>query len=1014
MFTHSEWKNDPRTFQVGRLPHHAGFISCDTFEDALNRFNRLNNRYLLLNGTWKFKYCGDLSEIPKQFYRENYPDQDWDEIEVPSNWQVKGYGRPQYVAFQYPWEGHEDIMPPNAPESCNSAGCYIRDFVIPENWRGKRICLSFQGVESAFYVYVNGKPVGYSENSFAPAEFDITDSVRAGSNRIAVEVYRWCDASWLEDQDFWRLSGIFRDVFVRCTGWTHLSDFSAQASLDDLYQDGVLDLSASVENGSGDLSVKAALYDASNQKIFSESLLFDPSKKSARRSLRITRPEKWSAENPYLYRLVLTLEKERGETEYVGTRVGFRRIEIKDNTLLLNGRRLLIKGVNRHEFGAETGRAIRPGDMLKDIALMKRSNVNAVRTSHYPNHPLWYDLCDEYGIYVLDENNLETHGTWSYGQMSNGEALPCGVKEWAPACMDRLSALFERDKNHPSVIGWSLGNESFGGEIFEKMYAWLHAKDMQRFVHYEGTFNYFQKEMCSDVEGRMYPRPWEIEKYMEQAPEKPLILTEYCHAMGNSCGGLHEYTELFDRYPAAQGGFIWDWIDQAVLKKQDGVGFLAYGGDFGDWPNDGEVCCDGLLFADRRVSPKLAEVKACYQSVGFEKIDAVHGRIRITNRFLFMNLSAFLLYWDVEKGGRILASGERGLCLNAGKSMDLDLGLHGEEINGEWLLNLSVVLKEKTKWAPAGYAVARGQFVVQGLAETHSPSPAALPPLEIRETYGTLTIKGEHFSAGFRKRSGELYSLICDGKQYLKSPVIPNFWRAATSNDKGNRQNVRCATWREAGKYASGGVVESCRIDRSTVRVKTEYRIPTTRQSRASILYTVKGDGSIRIDYSFQPGEDLPEIPAVGLMFTMPEGFERLQWYGLGPDENYIDRMTGAYMGLYDQTIDEQFIPYMVPQECGNKIKVRSARIYGKDRCLAIQGDPRFELNVQRWSPDEIETAGHPYELPSSGKTVVIVNRKQMGVGGDDSWGAMTHDEFLIKADKAYHLSFSLCPGRDK
>lgn len=1006
-----EWQNNPQIFQVNRLKHHADFMHYDHFEEALACCRYGSHRYHLLNGTWTFMLSKSPAQRPEDFYRMEYDSSGWGEIEVPSNWQVKGYDYPQYVNVQYPWEGNEDVMPPFAPKEYNPVGCYIREFQLPQEWAGGRTCLSFQGVESAFYVYINGAFAGYSESSFTPAEFDITELVNPGINKIAVEVYRWCDGSWLEDQDFWRLSGIFRDVFLYSTPRTYISDFWAKAEIDDEYRHGLLKVTAKLAGEYAGCKVEAALFDEHKRPILPVPLTGEVDLDgSASVEVMIESVKFWSAEKPALYTLVLRLFNGSSTIEYTSCRVGFRRVEIKDGLIRINGQRVVFKGVNRHEFGAAFGRAITKDEMVRDIILMKQNNINAVRTSHYPNHPEWYSLCDEYGLYVIDENNLETHGTWNGGQAEEGLTVPASLPEWEDAVMDRLEAMFQRDKNHPCVVSWSLGNESFGGDVFLKMYNYLKTIDPTRFVHYEGVFHYRKSDGASDVESCMYARPWDVEAYAANNPTKPLILCEYSHAMGNSCGDLIAYCRLFDKYDKAQGGFIWDWIDQAIFTQtEDGKKYLGCGGDFGDWPNDDVFCGNGLLFADRTASPKLYEVKKCYQNVDFEKIDIHRGTFAVTNKFLFTNLDEFDVCWTVMKEGIEICAGRLLVHAAPGERAIVSLGLDETACIGEWFLNIQLVLREDMDWAAAGHVVACEQFVVNEHALSHTV-PDSYEPIELLVTFGTVSIKGCNFEVRFRRRFGDLYYYEYKGKQMLLSPVRPNFWRASTNNDLGNRQNVRCATWRYAGEFCNGWLRSAEKVNDYTARINIDYRVSTSPHSMVELTYIIFGNGTVEVKYKLKPGKGLPEIPEIGMMMTLSSGFEHISWFGRGPHENYIDRRESSFIGLYHQTVDEQLVPYLMPQECGNKTDVRWAEMYGGKWGMRFEGQPVFELNVQRYTPEELEKANRSYDLDRTGKTVVRINWRQMGVGGDDSWGSKPHDEYIITSDKEYNYSFTFTP----
>jgi len=1033
-----EWDNNPQIFQVGRMDAHATLMPYDTVEEAIAGNRSASPYYRSLNGKWKFRFAEVPEKREKLFYRTDYDTSGWDEIEVPSHWQLQGYDYPQYTNVKYPWHGKEDIEPPHAPKKYNPVGSYVRFFRIPDHWRGRAVYLSFQGVESAFYVWVNGDLVGYSEDSFTPAEFDITPYLQEGENKLAVEVYRWSDASWLEDQDFWRLSGIFRDVYLYSVPKAHIYDFFAIPELDDQYRDAHLRIRAKVTNSFlqplGTLSIEAMLLDQGGRAVWDKPALMqvpigDAETASEEISVFVENPLKWSAESPHLYTLVLLLKDADGKLlETVSARIGFRRFELKDGLMLLNGRRIVFKGVNRHEFHCDRGRSVTYEDMVNDIRLMKAHNINAVRTSHYPNHPLWYDLCDEYGLYVIDEVNLETHGTWKYKQQEEGGAIPGSKPEWTEAVLDRCRSTFHRDKNHPSVLIWSLGNESFGGDNFLKMHEFFKSNDPTRLVHYEGVFHYRRSEAASDIESQMYTSPAEVERYARNQPKKPFILCEYSHAMGNSCGNLHEYWKLFYKYPVLQGGFIWDWIDQAIrTKTPDGITYLAYGGDFGDTPNDGNFCGNGLVFADRTPSPKIYEVKACYQNIQFEAEDAAQGKINIINRHLFTNVNRYKIVWQLLRNGEVVFENSGCFDVPPETEKTVTLPFPAPEPRGahdEYFLNVGAVLKEDTPWAGKGHEIAFAQFKLPARKPASSKAPtdrsaearghsAALQsgcPAAVTagETEDALTIAAGGLTLRFDKLTGDFVSCRHSGEELFRKPPAPNFWRAYTDNDRGNKHHERCAVWREAGanRRLIGLWTEAGTNETSVI---VQYELPTSPVSFCTIRYTISGDGRIHVYFMLDPGNGLPEIPEIGMMFVLSDGFDQIRWYGKGPHETYWDRACGAKIGLYAGRVAEQFVPYLRPQECGNKTEVRWAQLTGP-RGLSVRfvGDTPLEVNALPYTPTELEQCDHVYKLPASDKTVVRVNCKQMGVGGDNSWGARTHPPYTLYANRSYSYGFTL------
>ncbi|RUT41437.1 DUF4981 domain-containing protein [Paenibacillus anaericanus] len=1020
-----EWDNNPELFQVNRMEAHATWISFDTKEEAFIGDFKASSNYLSLNGLWKFAYADTPDKRIRSFYEQDYDCSSWAELTVPSHWQLHGYDYPQYTNVNYPWSEREpELKPPFAPSKYNPVGSYVRTFTVPEGWAEKPVFISFQGVESAFYVWVNGDLVGYSEDTFTPAEFDITPYLTPGENKLAVEVYKWCDASWLEDQDFWRLSGIFRDVYLYTAPETHIYDFFVRTELDDQYRHAELQLDVKLKDyfarTTEAIHVDAELYDHNQDPVFDKPLsqiinFNGASNQTFSLSASVLDPLKWSAEQPNLYTLILSLRNDNGDLlEVVRCRVGFRKFELKDGLMKINGQRIVFKGVNRHEFSCDTGRAISVDDMIQDIQLMKAHNINAVRTSHYPNQTTWYELCDEYGLYVIDETNLETHGSWSYGQKELGEhTVPGSKPEWRDNVLDRCNSMFQRDKNHPSIIIWSLGNESFGGDNFISMYDFLKQEDPTRLVHYEGQFHYRESSAASDIESTMYVKPVDVEKYALNDPKKPYIICEYSHAMGNSCGGLHLYWELFEKYDILQGAFIWDWIDQAIrIEQADGTVQMAYGGDFGESPHDGNFCGNGLIFADHTVSPKLYEVKKCYQNVKFEAVDIDSGHIRVTNRNLFTDLAEHDLKWEVACNGQIVQTGGIDLTVPAGDVAEITVPfVHVNEStpDGEYVLTLSVVLKEPTLWAEVGHEVAWEQFVLPN--SRHEALPAqttSSDSVHLKEQADQLIVQVADVCLQFNKSNGYLSSIQNEGEELLLEPVRPNFWRAVTDNDLGNKLNERCAVWRTVWDTSTLNSFEWHK-DSDDVIVHAEYLLHTVPVSSLTLEYKVGSNGSINVFEEFSPGKGLPEIPEIGMMFVLKDSLNTVSWYGRGPHENYWDRKTGARLGYFSGRIQDQFVPYIRPQECGNKTDVRYASItQGTNGSgIRIEGDPVLELNALPWTPEELEAHDHVYKLPASNKTVVRVNYKQMGVGGDDSWNAPTHEEFTLPADKTYGFHFT-------
>lgn len=1018
-----EWNNNPEIFQLNRLDARAALTPYANAEEALNNGDN-SSRVQSLNGTWKFHHVDKPADRPETFYETGYDTSDWADIPVPAHWQLHGYDYPHYTNVRYPWEGREDIQPPFAPTEFNPVGSYVRTFTVPEDWEDHPVYISFQGVESCFYVWVNGDLVGYSEDTFTPAEFLLTPYLQKGENKLAVQVFHWCDASWLEDQDFWRMSGIFRDVFLYAKPKVQIADVLATAELDDDFENGYLQVGVKVGNPlgkkNGVYTLEARLLDAAGREAVTRmTAQVDVAKDTvyaADLSASLLKPAQWSAETPNLYTLVLTLSDENGEVEAVKFRVGFRHFAIHDGVMKINGKRIVFKGVNRHEFNADRGRVVTEEDMIADIKLMKAYNVNAVRTSHYPNQNRWYDLCDEHGLYVIDETNMETHGSWEYGQTEEAVGTVPGSKpHWRANVLDRANSMYQRDKNHASIIIWSLGNESWGGDNFIHMANFFRAVDKTRLVHYEGTFHAREWDAASDIESHMYTTPQNVEAYAKNDPKKPFILCEYSHAMGNSCGNLFKYTDLTYQYPVLQGGFIWDWIDQAIrTKTADGVEYLAYGGDFGEERHDGTFCGDGLIFADRTITPKLIELKTCYQNVRFEAVDLENGRILLRNDFLFTDLDRYKLVWETAKEGVTVERGTLSLQVAPGEAGEIVVPFTLPVSEGEHTLTLSVIEQEDRFWAEIGHEIAFGQFVlpayaVEGEDGAEAVVAAVNAPLHTEDSGTSLTVTGEGFTAVFAKQTGDLTSFVQGGRELLLAAVRPNFWRAVTDNDRGNKLDERSATWREAGRKRTLSSLDVSSAD-GAVTFKTVLAIPTEpAASQAEVTYEVKASGEIGISLTLTPGEGLPEIPEIGLLLELTGDLDHLKWYGRGPHENYWDRRESARLGLYEGRVSEQLTPYLRPQEAGNKTGVRWAELTSADGAgLRIEGSPEVELNALPYTPETLEACDHGYKLPKSDRTVLRVNHRQMGVGGDDSWQALTHEEFTLPANRTYTYSFAL------
>jgi len=999
------WLTDVNTFAVNRLPAHSSHVYYKTVEEAKGFLPMAMRKSL--NGNWKFHYAINPSTRPESFYHVDFDCDSWDDIKVPGHIQLQGYGKPQYVNTMYPWDGINDIRPPEIPMDKNPVGSYVKNFHVPDNMKGNPVFISFQGVESAFYVWLNGHFIGYSEDSFTPAEFELTPFLQEGENKLSIEVYQRSTGSWLEDQDFWRFSGIFREVYLYTVPKMHVYDAYVHAELDETYTKGTLkvDLQLSSPAAIGS-KVLAELVDKDGDLV--ESTSVDLNGETQTFTLNVDRPKLWSAETPYLYKLFIQLIDENEEiVEVVPQKIGFRRFELVDKVMKLNGERIVFKGVNRHEFHHRTGRAISKEDMLWDIKTLKQNNINAVRTSHYPNQSYWYELCDEYGIYVIDEMNLETHGTWQkMGAVEPSWNIPGNKPEWQDIVLDRAKSMFERDKNHPSILIWSCGNESYAGEVILNVTKYFKSVDSSRLVHYEGVFYDRTYNDTSDMESRMYAKPADIEEYLTNNPEKPYISCEYMHAMGNSLGGMNYYTELEDKYPMYQGGFIWDYMDQSLVQKDRyGNEFLAYGGDFGDRPTDYGFCTNGIVYADRKLSPKMQEVKYLYQNM---KLEADETGVTIKNKNVFKDTSDYLLTYTLFHEGEKVCekSVEVNVAAQSDQRLDFDWSRDSMIKTGEYYVQVAFLLKEKTIWAEAGHEVAFGQFVFEKKGDDTLPTRSE-EKVRLVEGDVNIGVHGRDFSIIFSKQVGSLVSITYSGKEMIAFPPAPLFWRATTDNDRGYAQAFVSGCWLSASMARRCTNVELSTHENNVV-VAFTYKFSIHADIDVNTIYTVYPNGSIHVKSSYKGAEGLPQMPIFALSFKVPANYNQLEWYAMGPEENYSDRAQGARLGVFKNTVKDNMAAYLNPQESGNRTGVRRVRVTnegGEGLMIAAKGTP-IECNVSPYTALELENAQHHHELPNVHYSVITVAGKQMGVGGDDSWGAPVHEEHVIKANRDMAFEF--------
>lgn len=996
------WLEDPQVFQVNRVPAHSDH---KYFESKAELEQGTMGLRQLLNGTWRFAYAINPSERIVDFYQEEFDSSGFDEIQVPGHIQLQGYDKCHYVNTMYPWDGHSELRPPHIDPAYNPVGSYIKEFDLDEALEHKPVFISFQGAETACYVWLNGHFVGYGEDSFTPSEFELTPYIRKKGNRLAVEVYKRSSASWIEDQDFFRFSGLFRDVYLYALPSAHVTDLFVKAGLEHEYRDGHIQVELTLTGCLEGKHVSAILKDREGLVVCRWNQVPCAEKMSLEERLDQVHP--WSAEQPYLYTLYVSILDDTDSTvEIVPQTCGFRTFEMLDSIMCLNGKRIVFKGVNRHEFNVHRGRAITTEDMLWDIRFMKQHNINAVRTCHYPDQSLWYELCDEYGIYLIDEANLESHGSWQkMGACEPSWNVPGSLPEWKEAVVDRAKSMLERDKNHASVIIWSCGNESYAGEDILAMTKFFKKRDHTRLVHYEGVFWNREFDEASDMESRMYAKPAEVEAYLLNQPKKPFIMCEYMHAMGNSLGGMKKYTDLADRYPMYQGGFIWDYIDQAIVRTdKDGKEVLGYGGDFADRPTDYNFCGNGIAYGDRSPSPKAQAVKALYQDIVLEPKP---GSVIVRNESLFRTTAEYEFRYLVCKDGVTVF--EYRFEVDAAPMSQQEIVVNMPEFceAGEYAYQVSAVLKEDTLWADAGFETAFGEFIqtidrVEAIAET------SCAPLEIIHGDVNIGVRGDGFFAMFSKQDG-LVALRYDGKEWITKPPMPTYWRATTDNDRGNKFSVSSAMWMGCGMFP-GFQNENFHMAEETdaITLTYTYDLSTLPATQTHVMYRVTGDGRIHVTAHYEGKPGLPELPLFGMRFRLLEEADAFTWYGMGPEENYSDRAEGARLGIYHSTPAENLSRYLVPQECGNRIGTRWLEVMGRDgKGLRFTADQTpFDLCVLPYTAEELESALHAEELPPVHYTIVSILGKQRGVGGDDSWGAPVYPEYCVSGEEDIEVGF--------
>lgn len=1076
--------SDPEYYNENRIPAHSDHVCYRDWEEAAERFGSFcdENKVVLpdvlgkkssfrffLDGSFKFHYAKNPAQTIPGFEKEDYDCSGWDDITVPAHIQMEGYDIPQYANVQYPWDGREEIWTAEMPMEFNPVASYVKYFTLPEGFLKEKLFISFQGVESGFAVWLNGAYIGYSQDTFSPAEFELTPYIHEGENKLAVQVYKWTVGSWCEDQDFFRFSGIFRSVYLYTVPKVHVEDVKIRTLVTEDCRNVTLQLALSVMSDGKSVGAVSDWQSADHEDetgreseaigkmhirieeagwLDSEwcnsdeepicEILNTEEMLSARNtfSYQITNPQLWSADLPFLYEIKIEIYDGAGnQTEVFSQRIGLRRFEMKDGLMRLNGKRIVFKGVNRHEFSSERGRVVSLEDTLTDIITMKRNNINAVRTSHYPNSVGIYELCDRIGLYIIAENNLESHGCWDAGMFrKNAPAeavVPGNNEKWEGRMLDRVNSCYQRDKNHPSILIWSCGNEAYGGKVIYSMSEKFRALDPDRLVHYEGVYNDRSYNGSSDMESQMYPSVERIKKYLAEHDDKPFICCEYTHAMGNSCGAMHKYTDLTDTEPRYQGGFVWDYIDQSILKKDRyGKEYQAYGGDFLERPTDYNFSGNGICYAgERKESPKMQEVKYNYQDIS---ISIGEKEFTVINKGLFRDTADYDCYVILQKDGFPIRKNKMEISVPplSAKTFPLPEKFIREiassqvkeeqkapsemkDNTSEYAITISFVTVENMIWANVGYEVAFGQKVFPAAVKKDWKKEAAKKKLRVIHGKWNLGVKGENFDALFSYNNGGLVSYRYMGREMIEKMPMPNFWRAPIDNDNGSRLPAAKSQWKIASMYigiSSTGLFEyqPPQVEESehTAAITYTYYMPTTPETRCTVKYTVYGDGTVETKLSYTPEASLGDMPEFGMMFKLNADYDRLEWYGLGPEETYADRKNGAKLGVYRNRVADNVAKYLVPQECGNKLGVRYAKVTdAKGHGMIFEGD-ELSFSALPYTPHELENAMHVYELPPVHYTVVRAAMAQLGVGGDDSWGSPVHPEYHIDVTKPLEFTF--------
>ncbi|MFT2011303.1 glycoside hydrolase family 2 TIM barrel-domain containing protein [Pontibacter sp. 13R65] len=1017
----NEWEN-PRVYERNKEKPHVHFMLYSNAEDARKNDFSQSPLHQSLNGNWKFSIVKTVAERPKDFFKPGFDDSKWTTIKVPANWEIEGHDIPIYTNVKYPFPA----KPPYIDQTYNPVGTYRRSFTVPAAWNGQEIMLNFGSISGYALVYVNGKEVGMTKAAKTPAEFNVTKFLKPGENQLAVQVIRWHDGSYLEDQDFWRLSGIERDVYLQALPKLTLWDYFIKADLDNSYKNGVFSTKVELRKFEGKASDKATvsveLFDKNNAKVFSQEKSLT-AKGNANLKLdfngTLDNVLPWSAEHPNLYDCIITLKDATGKTVGVtGHKVGFRKVELKNAQMLVNGVPVLMKGVNRHEHDDVTGHVPNRASMLKDIELMKLNNINAVRTSHYPNDPLWYKLCDEYGLYLVDEANIETHGMGAEWQGKFDKSKhPAYLPEWAPAHTDRIVRMLERDKNHASIIMWSMGNECGNGPVFYDAYKWIKNRDNSRLVMFEQA----GENENTDIVGPMYPGIDSMIKYAKATDKyRPYIMCEYAHAMGNSVGNFQEYWDIINSSKHMQGGFIWDWVDQGLkTKDKNGNVFWAYGGDLGGDKlyHDENFNANGVVSANRTPHPGLHEVKKVYSNIQISSKDPLKGVITVENQFGFTNLNQYSFKWQLIKNGALQKEGDFAveLAQQQQKEVTLPLPALSAQNGEEYFLNVFAYTKSKSAFVPAGHEVARHQFSLSNNAYFTKAGDAA-GKLKIKTKGNTLSFTAGEVAGEFDLKTGQLVSFGQNGQKAIVKFPEPYFWRAPTDNDFGNHMPEKLSVWREAHKNMKLVNVQAGKKQAQGQPIKVTYEL-TDQKIPYTIDYLIRNDGAVQVTAAIDmTGKDMPELPRFGMRLELPKEYDNLQYYGRGPWENYSDRNSASLVGLYSDKVENQFHElYIRPQESGNKTDVRWVELTnGSGSGISVEGLQPLNFTAINYTAEEIDPGTkkqnrHPVDLKKHDNVSLHIDLKQRGLGGDDSWGRLPHDPYRL-LDKQYSYSYVLKP----